>query len=150
MKTRTTASSLIALLLACFGFFPTAQAVITDPEGYFPGWNTAEGQGALFSLTTGLYNTALGGAALYSNTTGNNNTAVGLNALFHNTTGLNNTAMGPAALFYNATGYQNTATGYAALRSNTTGWRKHGQWVSSALFQHRRRPKHGYRLAGAL
>ena len=121
MKTRSTSSCLIALLLTCFGFLPRAQAVITDPEGYFPGWNTAEGQGALFSLTTGQFNTALGGAALYSNTTGNSNTAVGLNALFHNTTSFGNTALGPATLFYNSAGDRNTATGYAALRSNTTG-----------------------------
>ena len=119
MKNRNTIFTTI--LVACFGFFPRAQAVITDPEGYFPGWNMAEGQSALFSLTTGLYNTALGGAALYSNTTGNNNTAVGLNALFHNTIGFNNTAMGAAALYYNSTGDRNTATGVAALRSNTTG-----------------------------
>jgi len=51
---------LTALVLGCFAVLPRAQAVITDPEGYFPGFNTAEGQGALFSLTTGLYNTALG------------------------------------------------------------------------------------------
>jgi hypothetical protein len=118
---RTTPAFLVALLLTCFVFLPRAQAVITDPEGYFPGWNTAEGQGALFSLTTGLYNTALGGAALYSNTTGNSNTAVGLNALFHNTTGFNNTALGAAALYFNTWGGFNTATGTAALRSNTAG-----------------------------
>jgi trimeric autotransporter adhesin len=118
---RTTRVFLVALLLTCFGFLPRAQAVITDPEGYFPGWNTAEGQSALFSLTTGLYNTALGGAALYSNTRGTSNTAVGVNALFHNATGFNNTALGVAALHFNTSGEQNTATGYAALRSNTSG-----------------------------
>jgi uncharacterized coiled-coil protein SlyX len=120
MKTRTTSSCLIALLLTCFGFFPRAQAVITDPEGYFPGWNTADGQNALFSLTSGVHNTALGGQALYRNTTGNNNTAVGLNALFNNTTAFCNTAIGAAALYFN-TGALNTATGYGALRGNTTG-----------------------------
>jgi hypothetical protein len=117
MKTRTTASTLITFLLACFAFFPRAQAVITDPEGYFPNWNTAEGQSALFSLTTGLYNTALGGAALYSNTTGNSNTALGLNALFHNTTGSSNTADGFDALHDNTTGSGNTANGVSALQS---------------------------------
>jgi hypothetical protein len=121
MKTRTRSSCRIALLLACFGFLPTTQAVITDPEGYFPGWNTAEGQSALFSLTTGLYNTALGGAALYSNTAGNGNTAAGLNSLFHNTVGNSNTALGAAALYFTTTGEFNTATGTAALRSNITG-----------------------------
>jgi Chaperone of endosialidase len=120
MKNRNTIFTTI--LLVCFASLPRAQAVITDPEGYFPGWNTAEGQSALFNLTTGLYNTAMGGVALYSNTTGNGNTAVGLNSLFHNTTGSGNTAMGAAALFYNTTGTGNTATGSAALRSNTGGY----------------------------
>jgi Chaperone of endosialidase len=110
-----------ALAFVCVALYPRAQAVITDPEGYFPGWNTAEGQSALFSLTTGLYNTALGGVALYSNSTGNNNTAVGLNALFRNSIGSSNTAMGAAALYFNTWGNFNTATGTAALRSNTAG-----------------------------
>jgi hypothetical protein len=123
MKNRNTITifTKILLVLGCFALLPRAQAVITDPEGYFPGWNTAEGQSALFSLTTGLYNTALGGVALYSNTTGNNNTAVGLNALFRNTTGSGNTALGAAALYFNTWGGFNTATGIAALRSNTAG-----------------------------
>jgi Chaperone of endosialidase len=110
-----------ALAGVCVALHSEARAVITDPEGYFPGWNTAEGQSALFSLTTGFYNTALGGVALYSNTTGNNNTAVGLNALFRNNTGSGNTGMGAAALYFNTWGNFNTATGTAALRSNTAG-----------------------------
>src|SRR4029453_3721161 len=42
---------LIALLLACFGLLPRAQAVVPAPDGGFPGGNTAEGQAALLSLT---------------------------------------------------------------------------------------------------
>ena len=75
MKTRTTSSSLIALLLACFGLSPTAQAVVPPPDGCYPNQNTAEGCDALFSLTTGSSNTAIGSNALFSNTTGSANTA---------------------------------------------------------------------------
>src|SRR5262249_6761936 len=66
-------------------------------------------------------NTALGDGALISNTTGNNNTANGFNALFSNTEGFQNTATGWSALYSNTTGFANTATGVAALQFNTTG-----------------------------
>jgi hypothetical protein len=45
---------LIAVLLACFGLLPRAQAVVPAPDGGYPGGNTAEGQAALLSLTTGV------------------------------------------------------------------------------------------------
>jgi uncharacterized coiled-coil protein SlyX len=83
--------------------------------------NTAEGNGALFSLTTGVDNTAMGFQALFSDTSGFNNTANGYQALNSNTTGVNNTANGSAALSNNTTGGNNTAAGLAALFSNTTG-----------------------------
>ena len=51
---------LFALLLACFGFLPAAQAVSPPPDGFYPNFTTAEGQNALQSLTTGAGNTALG------------------------------------------------------------------------------------------
>ena len=53
---------LITFLLACFGFFNGAQAVITDPEDWFPGGNTGAGQSAFVNLNVeeGLFNTALG------------------------------------------------------------------------------------------
>jgi hypothetical protein len=108
------------------------------PDGGYPGNNTAEGQDALFSLTTGLdntangfqalfnntfgsANTATGSSALHSNTTGNDNTATGRLALTSNTTGGLNTATGDSALFFNTTGNNNTATGDFALGFNTTG-----------------------------
>ena len=59
MKTRIPAI-LIVLPLICLGLFPKAQAVIPPPDGGYPGFNTAEGQNALFSLTTGSANTAVG------------------------------------------------------------------------------------------
>ena len=85
--------------------------------------NTASGYRALFSNTTGFSNTASGGQALRSNTTGWRNTASGYWALFSNTTGSGNTASGTFALESNTTGAQNTASGYRALESNTTGAR---------------------------
>jgi len=98
----------------------TVQAVTPAPDGGYPGNNTAEGQDALFSLTTGVDNTAIGSNALFSNTTGFFNTAIGSRALFSNTEGGENTATGFHALFYNTTGFNNTATGFA-LGNNTTG-----------------------------
>jgi hypothetical protein len=56
-----TSPLLITLTLLCFGLFPKAQAVVPPPDGGYPNFNTAEGQNALFSLTTGAANTAVGG-----------------------------------------------------------------------------------------
>jgi Chaperone of endosialidase len=112
---------LIPIALACFAVLPTAQAVVPAPDGGYPGNNTAEGEDALFSLTTGTDNTAMGFHALYSNTTGSLNTANGVEALHSNTTGLDNTANGWEALFSNTTANGNTANGADALFSNTTG-----------------------------
>jgi hypothetical protein len=114
-------SLLIALMLALaciIGLSPNAHAVSPAPDGGYPGFNTAEGSNALFSLTTGIWNTALGGQALFHDTTGSNNTAVGLNALYFNIGGLDNTATGAQALLHN-TGNYNTATGFQALENNT-------------------------------
>jgi uncharacterized coiled-coil protein SlyX len=112
-------------------------AVDPPPDGGYPNQNTAEGDGALFSLTTGQSNTALGFTALHNDSIGTANTATGVEALFTNAggnadtaTGYNalgsntsggNTASGYNALVSNTTGNQNTATGDAALFSNTTG-----------------------------
>jgi trimeric autotransporter adhesin len=117
----TTLPVLIALVLGCFGLSPTARAVLPAPDGGYPGGNTAEGDYALFSLTTGRNNTAIGNAALYSNTTGGGNTANGFHALFSNETGGGNTATGAQALLFNKTGSDNTANGDGALLLNTAG-----------------------------
>src|SRR5436190_6056866 len=100
---------LIGLALAWFALSPTAQAVTPPPDGGYPGFNTAEGDNALFSLTTGTNNTATGAGALQDNTTGSRNTAPGSGALRTNTTGVNNTASGSAALRRNTTGSNNIA-----------------------------------------
>ena len=117
------ASILVALTLGAFALAsaPTAFGVVPAPDGGYPGGNTAEGDNALFSLTTGASNTAIGQGALFSNTTGNNNTANGVEALRDNTTGSNNTANGFEALQNNSTGNENTANGLSALQENTTG-----------------------------
>jgi hypothetical protein len=111
---------LVALVLICFGLSPTAQAVVPAPDGGYPNNNTAEGDSALLSLTTGASNTAIGFAALASDLVGSDNTAVGTAALIHNTAS-NNTATGSLALFTNTNGTRNTATGFAALFSNNAG-----------------------------
>ncbi len=129
---------LVSLLIVCLGVSPKAQAVSPAPDGGYPGGNTAEGQAALLSLTTGGFNTAVGflslrsdttgqlntalgaGAALFSNTTGGFNTANGYQALLSNTTGTKNTAIGLNALQNNSSGADNTAIGYQALLSNNT------------------------------
>jgi hypothetical protein len=135
---------LIAGALACFGLLSKAEAVVPAPDGGYPGFNTAEGQNALFSRTTGVANTAVGWYSLFSNTDGSyntgvgagtllfnvgdqttgdgtQNTAIGTAALLSNTTGFFNTATGATALLNNSDGSENTATGAGALSSNTTG-----------------------------
>ena len=117
----------IALALLYFAVLPQAQAVIPPPDGGYPGFNTAEGQKALFGLTTGVANTAVGWYSLFSNTDGSYNTGVGAGTLLFNigdqTTGdgTQNTAIGTAALLSNTTGRENTATGTGALLNNISG-----------------------------
>jgi len=139
----TTLLSLTAF--AYFALAPTSPAQLPSPspDGGYPNFNTAEGDGALASFTTGGQNTAIGFNALNSNNTGEDNTAVGFEALELNTNGKQNTAIGfnalarnatigdisgnfntavgEGALFENTTGYNNTATGNEALVANTTG-----------------------------
>ena len=107
----------------------------TPDPGPLPGTNTGDGQGALQSITTGIYNSAFGIFSLLSLTDGNfctgvgagtligntasENTATGAGALFSNTTGGSNTAHGAFALFSNSTGVENTAVGRNALLNST-------------------------------
>jgi hypothetical protein len=113
---------LITFALVCFALVQNTQAVSPPPDGGYPGANTAEGQNALFGLTSGYYNTAVGFSSLKSNTIGYLNTAIGVNALSLNTTGSSNTANGAAALYSNTTGQHNIANGGYALFSNTAGY----------------------------
>jgi hypothetical protein len=123
-------------VLSYFALLSGAQAVSPPPDGGYAGGNTAEGQNALLSLTTGTYNTAIGsftlesirannfstavGAGALLANTGGQNTAVGAGALLSNTSGFN-TAVGAFALFSNTDGSDNTAVGLDALEENITG-----------------------------
>jgi hypothetical protein len=126
MKTIT---NIISLAFACFALPSIAQAVTPTPDGFYPGFNTAEGQSALLSLntSTGLANTAVGWFSLKSDVNGSFNTAIGAGTLLLNTgdpttgDGTENTAVGAAALLLNTTGARNTAVGASALLNNTTG-----------------------------
>jgi hypothetical protein len=127
----------VFVALGFLALSPTAQPVVPPPDGGYPGGNTAEGQDALSSLTTGTFNTAVGFFSIETVTTGNFNTAVGAGtllantadqntatgagALLSNTIGIGNTADGTFALFSNTEGNQNTANGLSALQSNILG-----------------------------
>ena len=110
----------LTILIISVGFLSNAQAVSPPPDGGYPRGNTAEGQAALLSLTTGGYNTAVGFFSLRTDMTGSFNTGIGAGTLLANT-GDQNTATGAAALLSNAGGSYNTAHGSLALFSNTSG-----------------------------
>ena len=118
IQLKATSAVLIALTLLGFAPLPGAQAVVPTPDGGYPGFNTAEGQNALFSLTTGSANTAVGWFSLFTNAGGSFNTATGAGTLLFNTAD-QNTAFGAAALLFNTAGASNTAVGAAALLNNT-------------------------------
>src|SRR6266700_2381830 len=126
MKKRNITFTTILLVLGCFSLSPTARALSPPPDGGYPNQTTAEGDGALFSLTTGLGNTdgegntATGRAAMGNGTTGSQNTATGWQALFSNK-GDENTANGAFALYSNTTGGSNIALGNSAGFNLTTG-----------------------------
>jgi len=117
----------IFFTLLCLAVLPNAQAVVPPPDGGYPNFNTAEGQNALFSLSTGVANSAVGWYSLFSNTDGSFNTGLGAGTLLFNVgdqstgEGTQNTAVGTVALLFNTTGLANTASGVQALFSNTTG-----------------------------
>ena len=134
MKIRKVIFTTALSALVCFGLCQQVQSATDTPDpGSLPTSNTADGQGALGSLTTGLYNSAFGflsvlslsdanfdtgvgaGALLVDN--GGTNTAVGAGALFSNTTGSDNTAVGAFALFNSTTAGLNVAVGDSALVS---------------------------------
>ena len=116
----------VSLLIACFGLLPRAQAVNPPPDGGYPGGNTAEGENALLSLTTGGVNTAVGLISLNAVTTGRFNTGLGAGTLFNTTASgdtSNNTAVGSGALIGNRTGSTNIALGrYAGENLDLGNW----------------------------
>ena len=107
---KTTVRSVLAAV-TCFYLAigdEKSQALLPPPDGGYAGFNTAEGQNALFSLTTGSANTAVGWFSLWGNAEGSFNTASGAGALLFNTSD-QNTAFGAAALLFNTVGFGNTA-----------------------------------------
>jgi hypothetical protein len=123
MKNRNLFTAIL-FALGYVSLLPRLQAVLPPPDGGYPGFNTAEGQNALSSLSTGVGNTAVGWFSLKSDTDGSFNTAVGAGTLLSNVgnqgtnQGISNTAIGTAALLLNTTGAQNTAVGVGALLNN--------------------------------
>jgi hypothetical protein len=99
-------------VLLCFGLSPQTQA--DDPV---PTSNTADGQGALGSITTGLYNSAFGFLTVLSLSDGNFDTGVGAGALLLDNGGTN-TAVGAGALLNNNVAANNNAFGAFALFNN--------------------------------
>ena len=112
---------LITFALVCLALAQNTQAVNPPPDGGYPGGNTAEGQSALLSLSSGTYDTAIGVFSLISDTTGGANTALGAGTLLANGSGNNNTATGAGALLNNTIGAGNNANGAFALFNNSTG-----------------------------
>jgi hypothetical protein len=120
MKKQKITFTTIILAAGCLACLPLAQAVSPPPDGCYPGFTTAEGCGALNSLTTGAGNTGVGWRSLFFNSTASFNTGVGAGALILNN-GDSNTAVGAVALLLNTSGTQNTAVGTDALVHNDTG-----------------------------
>src|SRR5438094_6045051 len=136
MKIRKIIFGTVLSALVCFGLCQQVQSATDTPDpGSVPTSNTADGQGALGSLTTGLYNSALGflsvlsvsdanfdtgvGAAALLVDNGGTNTAVGAGALLNNSDGADNNAVGAFALFNNVSGFFNNAHGRNALLNST-------------------------------
>jgi hypothetical protein len=109
---------LIPLILVCFAVAPQTRAVSPPPDGGYPGFNTAEGDQALFTLFGGFGNSAFGWRALFANAGHSFNTGAGAGTLVLNTAD-ENTAVGAASLLLNGHGTRNTAVGAASMLANT-------------------------------
>jgi uncharacterized coiled-coil protein SlyX len=121
MKIRKIIFTTALSALVCFGLCQQMQSATDTPDpGPLTPSNTADGQSALGSLTTGLYNSAFGFLSLLSNADANFNTGVGAGVLLVNTAS-ENTAVGAGALFSNVDGSDNNAVGAFALFNNVSG-----------------------------
>ncbi|MGB9475232.1 MAG: tail fiber domain-containing protein [Candidatus Udaeobacter sp.] len=121
MKSRRIIFTTVLSALVCFGLCQQVQSATDTPDpGSVPLSNTADGQLALASITTGIYNSAFGFYAALSLSDASFDTAVGAGALLLDTSGTN-TAVGAGALLSNSTGSDNNVCGTFGLFSNTTG-----------------------------
>src|SRR5947207_12769729 len=121
MKSRKIIFGTVLSALVCFGLCQQVRSATDTPDpGSVSSSNTADGQGALGSLTTGLYNSAFGFLSVLSISDASFDTGVGAGALLVDTGGTN-TAVGAAALFSNTTGSDNNAVGAFALFNNIEG-----------------------------
>jgi hypothetical protein len=107
--------------MASFASFVSAAGVCASRGAGGCVTNTAMGNQALQSNTSGYQNTAFGYRALRNNTSGRQNTAVGYRALEGETTGVCNTAIGAYALCNQSGASNNTAVGFSAGRAISTG-----------------------------
>ena len=122
MKSRKIIFTTVLSALVCFGLLPAAKAVgPAAPDTALAGGNTADGQNALLSLTTGTFNSAFGFDALVLISDQSFDTGIGAGALLLDTAG-SNTAVGAGALLSNSTGSDNNAFGTFALFNNTTAF----------------------------
>jgi uncharacterized coiled-coil protein SlyX len=121
MKSRKIIFTTVLSALVCFGLCPQVRSATDAPtDDVVPPTNTADGQLALASITTGIYNTAFGFYAALSISDASFDTAVGAGALLLDTAGTN-TALGAGALLSNRTGSANNAVGTFALFNNIEG-----------------------------
>jgi hypothetical protein len=108
--------------LLCLGLCRQVQSATDAPsDDAVPLSNTADGDLAMASITTGLYNSAFGFYSVLSLTDQSFDTGVGAGALLLDTTGTN-TAFGAGALLSNTSGFGNNAFGAFALFNNIGGF----------------------------
>jgi len=120
MKCRKLIFMMALSALVCFLLCQQVQSATDAPkpsDDVVPPTNTADGQLALASITTGLYNTAFGFFSVLSLTDQSFDTGVGAGTLLADTGGTN-TAVGAGALFSNKVASDNNAVGAFALFSN--------------------------------
>jgi hypothetical protein len=117
---------ILAVALCWFAFSPVLEAGCPNPPGVCFGQNTAVGEDALFSVTTGVRNAGVGVGALFHTTDGNQNTGIGYQTLFNNISGDHSTGIGSQALFNNTSGSDNVGIGFRTLYTNTSGSRNTG------------------------
>jgi hypothetical protein len=78
---------IFAAVFAWFGLYraPNTFGVVPPPDGGYPNFTTAEGENALFNLTTDMNNATVGSSSLKSSTIGSFNTAIAVGTLLSST-----------------------------------------------------------------